>query len=128
MPGGFRNRGRGARRGGRGRRLCVLEPLVLLLLAESPSHGYRLVEQLATRFGVEMLSPQTVYRTLQWLADQGWIEADWELEETQGPPRKVYRTTASGEDALDVWSAEVAGLARTLESFQQSYRQLRQRS
>ncbi len=125
MPGGFRNRGR---RNGRGRRLCVLEPLVLLLLAEAPSHGYRLIEQLATRFGVEMISPQTVYRALQGLAEQGWIEADWVVEGTQGPPRKVYRTTTAGEETLDLWSAELTNLSRTLENFQQSYRTLRKKS
>jgi PadR family transcriptional regulator PadR len=106
----------------------VIEPMVLLLLAQEPSHGYRLVERLEEAFGVVDLPAQTVYRTLQHLEDAEWITATWDTESAQGPPRKVYEITAEGLEALDMWSTEIQKLQETLDSLLGAYHRFKQAS
>ena len=91
-------RGRGGcgfrRRWGHGMR--VVEPMMLLLLAEEPAHGYRLAERLTEVFDIASLPAQTVYRALQAMEEQGWILSEWDMEGAQGPPRKVFQITEAG--------------------------------
>jgi len=133
MPAGpdFQRRGRGHGRGMKrrwGRRLRIVEPMMLLLLANEPMHGYRLVERLAEEFGVTGLPPQTVYRALQDMEARAWVSAEWDTESTQGPPRKVYQVTDVGLAALDAWSVEIQELRRNLEGFLTLYRGLKSSS
>ena len=122
MPGGYgrRGRGRGMKRRW-GRRMRIVEPMMLLLLADEPIHGYRLVERLDTEFGVSELPPQTVYRALQGMEERGWVVSEWDVESAQGPPRKVYRITESGWAALESWSLEIEALRRMLDKFLERY-------
>jgi len=53
------------------------------------------------------LHPSVVYRTLREMEGLGWIQSDWETDQTQGPPRRTYRLTAPGEDALRYWQHEL---------------------
>ena len=122
MPGGRRGgrHGRGPRRRW-GRRMRIVEPMLLLLLAQQPSHGYKLAERLSDAFGVAGLPPQTVYRALQKMEDQGWIVPDWDMESAQGPPRKVFEITQEGHQALDAWSTEMEELREMLDAFLDAY-------
>lgn len=124
MPPGFGRRGRGMKRRW-GRRMRIVEPMMLLLLADAPTHGYGLLERLDAEFGVRGLPPQTVYRALQGMEERGWAEADWDVEGAQGPPRKVYRITESGRLALDAWSSEIEDLRRMLDTFLERYQRER---
>lgn len=121
MPRGWR-KGRGMRRRW-GRRMRILEPMMLLLLAQKPVHGYGLVERLSDTFGVSELPPQTVYRALQDMESRGWIVAEWDMESAQGPPRKVYTITDVGLTSLDSWSDEIETLRQMLETFLGRYQQ-----
>lgn len=105
-----------------GRRMRIVEPMMLLLLAREPMHGYRLVERLDVELDVRDLPPQTVYRALQDMESRGWVQADWDVDTAQGPPRKVHRITESGRAALDAWSIEIAELRRMLGTFLDTYR------
>lgn len=98
---------------------------MLLLLADDPMHGYRLGERLAEEFGITGLPPQTVYRALQDMEEQGWVSAEWITESAQGPPRRVYRLTDAGLTSLDAWSREMEELSRSLESFLERYQSLK---
>ena len=87
-------------RGGRARRgVWFLEPVLLLLLHRGPSHGYTLIEQLA-EFGLEGLQPSVAYRALRDMDEKEWVTSSWDVDETQGPPRRVYRLAAQGDDVL----------------------------
>ncbi len=121
MPRGWRQ-GRGMRRRW-GRRMRILEPMMLLLMAQTPVHGYGLVERLSNTFGVSELPPQTVYRALQDMESRGWIVAEWDMESAQGPPRKVYTITDVGLTSLDSWSDEIETLRQMLETFLGRYQQ-----
>ena len=125
MPPGYGRRGRGMKRRW-GRRMRIVEPMMLLLLANEPMHGYLLVERLDVEFGVSGLPPQTVYRALQDMESQDWVQADWDVDSAQGPPRKVYCITESGRAALDAWSLEIEELRRMLGVFLDTYRRNKQ--
>jgi DNA-binding PadR family transcriptional regulator len=93
------NRRRCRQRGCRRRIGKFLDPLLLLLLKERPTHGYALLGRLAP-FGMDFLSPTVVYRALRDMADRGWIASYQDEQATQGPPRRVYALTPQGEEVL----------------------------
>jgi len=77
----------------------MLEPALLLLLHHGPSHGYTLLEQVE-EFGPRGLDPSVVYRALREMEEREWVASTWDDEQTQGPPRRVYRLTAVGDEVL----------------------------
>ena len=77
----------------------MLEPALLLLLHHGPAHGYTLLEQLG-EFGLAHLNPSGVYRALRDMEAKGRVTSTWDEEETQGPPRRVYRITTLGDEML----------------------------
>ncbi len=119
--------GRGRRRHGRGphprweRRKRILQPLILLLLAEEATHGYSLVERLTSSYQLEAVAPQTVYRALREMEEAGWIVPSWDMESGQGPPRKIYQVTPEGTSALEMWSQEMQELRGLVNGFLESY-------
>ena len=119
MPGGYGRRGGhgGGPRRRWGRRLRIVEPMLLLLLSQEPQHGYGLSDKLASEFRLADLPAQTVYRALQDMEEQGWISAAWDLQSEQGPPRKVYTITDHGKESLKHWADELENLRDTLNSF-----------
>lgn len=121
-------RGRGGcgfrRRWGHGMR--VVEPMMLLLLAEEPAHGYRLAERLTAVFDIASLPAQTVYRALQTMEEQDWITSEWDMEGAQGPPRKVFQITEQGITVLEAWSVEIEALRNTLNTFAENYQRFRE--
>ncbi|MGP9694244.1 PadR family transcriptional regulator [Brachybacterium sp. AOP25-B2-12] len=76
MGGGFgRGRGRGPHRAPRG----DVRTAVLLLLAESPMHGYQLMQTIAERTGGRWSpSPGAIYPTLSQLEDEGLVDTSKE--------------------------------------------------
>ena len=93
----MRGPGQGRRHGGRAVRM--LEPALLLLLHHGPAHGYTFLEQLG-EFGLGDLNPSVVYRTLRDMEEKEWVTSNWDEERSQGPPRRVYRITALGDEVL----------------------------
>lgn len=92
--GAFGPRGRGRGRGGRGRGGDV-RAAILLLAAESPSHGYQIITEIAERSGGAWRpSPGSVYPAIQQLEDEGLIT----IVEQDG--RKVIHVTEAGQTAV----------------------------
>lgn len=91
--------------------ISMLEPALLILLKAQPRHGYTLLADLES-LGMSTLHPSVVYRTLREMEGLEWIQSDWETSQTQGPPRRTYRLTIRGEEALRNWQHE---LGRTRE-------------
>jgi DNA-binding PadR family transcriptional regulator len=83
-----------------------LEPVLLLLLHQGPAHGYTLIEQLG-EFGLEGLHPSVVYRALRDMDEKEWVTSSWEVDETQGPPRRVYRLAAQGDEVLGAYMQDL---------------------
>ena len=88
------------------RAVRFLEPTLLLLLHHGPAHGYELLDQLG-EFGLDDLNPSGVYRLLRDMEEKGWVTSSWDKEQTQGPPRRVYEISASGDDTLSLWTVDL---------------------
>jgi len=77
--------------------------LALLLLAEEPTYGVRLMERLEERSdGAIRLNAGSLYRMIANLVDIGLVEplATASEPEGVGAPKKVYGVTAAGLAAL----------------------------
>lgn len=87
--------------GGRGRQRQWFEAgdmkyVILKLLRDKPRHGYDVMKELEERMrGCYSPSPGTVYPTLQWLEDGGFVVA----RDVAG--KKVYEITDQGRAFLD---------------------------
>ena len=102
-----RGRGHGWRwRGASRRAVRFVEPTLLLLLHYGPAHGYTLIEQLG-EYGLADMDPSAIYRALRDMEERGWVISSWEEERTQGPPRRVYRLTALGDEVLGWWTEDL---------------------
>ncbi|MHC1739858.1 MAG: PadR family transcriptional regulator [Anaerolineaceae bacterium] len=86
--------------------ISMLEPALLILLKVQPRHGYTLLADLES-LGMRSLHPSVVYRTLREFETLEWVQSDWETDQTQGPPRRIYRLTEQGEEALQNWKHEL---------------------
>lgn len=81
-----------------------MRPVLLLLLAEQPTHGYQLLERLeAFDLGGD---PGGMYRTLRTLEREGFLSARTSAS-GGGPDRRVYRLTRAGRAGLDVSAAHL---------------------
>jgi PadR family transcriptional regulator PadR len=121
MPGrghGHRWRQRGCSRGA----VRFLEPTLLLLLHYGQAHGYTLLNELDA-FGLEGIDPSAVYRALREMEERGWVVSCWEEEQTQGPPRRVYRLTALGNEVLGWWTSDLRETSQIIDHLLDSYTQ-----
>jgi DNA-binding PadR family transcriptional regulator len=93
--------GLGSAKGAGRRRRVWFEPgdmkyVILKLLRDKPMHGYEVMKALEEHtHGCYKPSPGTVYPTLQWLEDEGYVRS----EEQEG--KKVYHITDQGIAFLD---------------------------
>jgi PadR family transcriptional regulator PadR len=82
----------------------ALEHLILALLRTRERYAPELVEQLATRDGM-LTSEGTIYPLLSRLRRDGLVETTW-WESPTGPPRRYYRLTPAGNEALEQFRRE----------------------
>ena len=109
--------------GGRGcgRRMGqFLDPVLLLLLKETPAHGYTLLGQMAD-FGLDFLNPTVIYRALREMEERGWVTSTWDEDETQGPPRRVYALTPFGEEVLECCAGQLHATQEIIQHFLELY-------
>jgi DNA-binding PadR family transcriptional regulator len=79
--------------------------ILLDALRDGPKHGYEIIKALEERSaGQYVPSPGTVYPTLQYLEDQGFVRSTQEAE------RRIYQLTEAGQ-------AELEGLAEQVNAF-----------
>ncbi len=84
----------------------LIEPALLILLKKKPQHGYNLLDNLGS-LGLSTPHPSVVYRILRDMEILQWIHSQWDAEDTQGPPRRIYSLTSNGEIALQNWLSEM---------------------
>lgn len=82
----------------------LIQPAILVVLAEGPLHGYRLAERIGAMPGFAGDKPDVsgVYRFLKAMERKGLVLSSWDLSET-GPARKTYQTTPKGHRCLRRW-------------------------
>lgn len=82
-----------------------LYPAILLMLAEEPRHGYRLVDALLD-LGYGPVARPAIYRSLSELHYDGLLRS-WTTDSKAGSPRQVYELTDSGVRTLECWMGVV---------------------
>src|SRR6266567_4002315 len=93
-----RHRSREGSRVGRG----DVRAATLLLLAEQPSHGYQIIQQVSERSGgIWQPSPGSVYPALQLLEDEGLVGAE------QNEGRRVFHLTDAGRTYVEEHRSEL---------------------
>jgi PadR family transcriptional regulator PadR len=96
-----------------------LRPCVLLLLKESPAHGYDLLERLKA-FGFPGNDPGGLYRMLRGLEREGLVRSDWEPS-VAGPQRRRYELTRAGSEVLHDHAKALLATLGLLDSFVSRY-------
>ena len=84
----------------------LLQPVLLFLLSRKQSHGYELLDALP-QYQLGTIHPSMVYRVLREMEVLGWVSSTWEIQQTQGPPRRVYGLTELGSEAIKAWAGEL---------------------
>lgn len=92
-----------------------LRPCLLLLLHESPAHGYDLRERLRP-LGFSRDDPGRLYRALRALEGAGLVRSTWHSS-SGGPDRRTYEITAAGEARLADAADELKAMYSILDTF-----------
>lgn len=100
-----------------------VRPAVLLLLAETPEHGYDLLPKIRQRMGTNY-NGAGMYRALRKLEDEGLVESSWEESPSHGPERRYYNITDAGLVELDAHAAHLKTSGRLIRAFLRRYEAL----
>lgn len=83
--------------------------MVLGLMIDRPGYGYSLQQQIAERLGFLGLADSAVYKTIERMQTDGWVEEAGEKtigRTRRGAPRVLYRATPKGVEQFKRWMAE----------------------
>ncbi len=99
-----------------GRRGRWLEPFLLVLVGDGEAYGGALIAQL----NALCLAPNGVdvgmaYRTLREFEAEGLVVSRWEAD--NGAPRRAYKLTPVGRQAINEWIAVMRERGRLVEAF-----------
>ncbi|MGH9182697.1 MAG: PadR family transcriptional regulator [Acidimicrobiales bacterium] len=103
-----------------------LRPCLLLLLAEGPSHGYELLEQVRA-VGVRSADPGGLYRCLRTMENEELVSSWWEPSQA-GPARRTYLLTEVGRAELHATMVSLGEVHRLLGGMEERYELRRARS
>jgi len=84
----------------------VVEPLMLHIISELPSHGYHIAKEIERRSsGYFRLTASTVYSALRRLEEGGLVRSAW-LIVASSPRRRYYYVTEKGREVLGMKLSE----------------------
>jgi DNA-binding PadR family transcriptional regulator len=98
-----------------------VEPAVLLLLAEGPSHGYDLADALEGLLEEGRVDFGNLYRLLRSLEAEGIVASSWS-DEAPGPLKRTYELTDEGTALLATWAESLRVGQERVAAFLQRYR------
>jgi len=98
----------------------LVQPWLLLSLAQKPAHGYELMDRLAQREDIPDPDPGLLYRTLRQLEADGLVHSSWDTAGS-GPARRVYEITAEGIEYLHAWAFNIRHTQARLGRFLAEY-------
>jgi poly-beta-hydroxybutyrate-responsive repressor len=94
-----------------------VEPVILLLLAERPMHGYELLERVPELAREERrVDLGNLYRLLRSLEEEGIVASEWD-EGLPGPAKRIYRLTDAGTGLLAQWATALADVRGVVDDF-----------
>jgi DNA-binding PadR family transcriptional regulator len=87
---------------------------ILLALSTGDSHGYGIIQDVESRTGGALrLSPGTLYRTIQYLLEEGLIEEPRRPSAARSDPRRrYYRITRVGAAVVRAETRRLGELVR----------------
>ncbi len=96
----------------------LIQPAILIVLADGPLHGYRLAERIGKMATFRGHKPDTsgVYRFLKSMERKGIVASSWDTSQS-GPAKKCYEITPDGAHCLGQW-------IKTLEAYRDGIRLL----
>lgn len=89
--------------------------LAVLAQADAPLYGYQIAKQLERSGGVLGGKQSALYPVLRNLGAAGLLDSHVEPS-VSGPPRRYYRLTAQGREALREWMAAWAATRRSVDA------------
>ena len=96
-----------------------LRASLLLLIAETPAHGYDLLEHIKD-LGLANVDPGGLYRALRVMEQDGLVVSWWE-HSSAGPARRSYRLTEEGLEWLHAWAGALREGRRFLTAYLDRY-------
>lgn len=97
-----------------GRRGALIEPVVLAVLQQEPSHGYDLRRAISELTGGALNADVGgLYRTLRRLEQDGFVTSSWSEGES-GPQRRDYRITEEGRELAKEWAVHLRERAQII--------------
>lgn len=97
-----------------------VEPSLLLLLSEGPTHGYDLADRLATLMDAERVDYGNLYRALREAESEGIVASEWN-DDLPGRAKRTYELTSMGEELLDAWVSSLRAARESIDSFLERY-------
>lgn len=91
----------------------VLELCVLALLAQRDCYGYEIVNDISKKISI---SEGTIYPLLRRLKNEGYVTT-YLQESKEGPPRKYYKLTESGQKIYEILAEEWRTFAKDANDF-----------
>lgn len=102
-----------------------IEPALLLVLRDGPTHGYELADSLVDLVPSERIDMGNLYRMLRALEAEGIVESEWR-DDLPGRNRRTYRLTEQGASLLATWADALAEANDTITAFLERYRDRRE--
>ena len=93
----------------------TIKHALLALLAEEPGHGYELKKRYDEAIGLLWpLQQAQVYNNLRQMEQEGLVQLDVRVVQTNLPDQKRYRLTEAGQQALAEWTHQPVQVSRKL--------------
>ncbi|CAN5811176.1 PadR family transcriptional regulator [soil metagenome] len=91
----------------------MLDLCLLAVIAEKPAYGYEMTKRLVER-GLAPVAEGSIYPILGRFETSDLVETYHEAS-NGGPPRKYYRASDRGKQALEEWKAEWAATSKAVD-------------
>jgi PadR family transcriptional regulator, regulatory protein PadR len=93
----------------------LIQPAILAVLSEEPSHGYRIAEKIGEMPGFDGVKPDVsgVYRFLKSMETKGLVVSSWDMP-GKGHAKRLYEVTTAGEACLARWVETLDGYRKTI--------------
>jgi len=93
----------------------LIQPAILAVLAEEPSHGYRVAERIGEmpNFGGVKPDVSGIYRFLKSMESKGLVVSSWDMP-GKGHAKRLYEITTAGEACLARWAETLDGYRKAI--------------